>query len=153
MARSQAPNRIFETVLAVANAAGLVGRRRVLDSTPIYDAVATMDTITLLRSAIRGLLRAADPVTGQQLRAVLTRDDDYVASGKPCCDFDDSDARVQLVDALARDGMAALTLLEGRQLGEAGSQAVALLGTVLGQDLESDEAGVSGSCGGSPRTG
>jgi hypothetical protein len=31
----------------------LVEERRVLDSTPLYDAVATMDTITLIRSAIR----------------------------------------------------------------------------------------------------
>jgi hypothetical protein len=29
-----------------------VGRRRVLDSTPLYDAVATMDTVRLVRSAI-----------------------------------------------------------------------------------------------------
>ena len=27
-----------------------------LDSTPLYDAVATMDTVTLVRSAIRQLL-------------------------------------------------------------------------------------------------
>ena len=43
----------------VAPAAGLVGVRRVLDSTPLYDAVATMDTVTLVRSAIRGVLAAA----------------------------------------------------------------------------------------------
>jgi hypothetical protein len=49
----------------------LVGRRRVLDSTPIYDAVATMDTVTLVRSAIRGLLRAADAGLEPVLRAVL----------------------------------------------------------------------------------
>ena len=47
--RSAAPNRIFDAVLQVARAAGLVGRKRVLDSTPIYDAVATMDTVTLVR--------------------------------------------------------------------------------------------------------
>ena len=35
---------------------GWSGRKRVLDSTPLYDAVATLDTITLIRSAIRGLL-------------------------------------------------------------------------------------------------
>src|SRR5271169_7240451 len=53
LARSEQPNRIFAVTLAVAGQAGLVGRRRVLDSTPIYDAVATMDTVTLVRSAIR----------------------------------------------------------------------------------------------------
>ncbi len=102
LARSVAPNRIFNTVLAVADAAGLVGRKRVLDSTPIYDAVATMDTVTLIRSAIRGLLKIADAGLEAQVRAVLTRDDDYTAPGKPCCDFDDPEARVALVDALWR---------------------------------------------------
>ncbi len=38
----------------------LVGRNRVLDSTPLYDAVATQDTVTLIRSAVRGLLRVAE---------------------------------------------------------------------------------------------
>ena len=62
--------------LEAARQAGLVGRRRVLDSTPLYDAVATMDTVTLVRSAIRGLLKAADGELAGELRAVLRRDDD-----------------------------------------------------------------------------
>lgn len=142
LARSEAPNRIFDTVLAVADAAGLVGRKRVLDSTPIYDAVATMDTVTLIRSAIRGLLKVADAGLAARVRAVLTRDDDYTAPGKPCCDFDDPEARVALVDALARDGMAALEAVEGRELSETVSRAAQLLATVLGQDLDEDEAGM-----------
>ncbi len=56
---SQRPGRIFEVTLEAARQAGLVGRRRVLDSTPLYDAVATMETVTLVRSAIRGLLAVA----------------------------------------------------------------------------------------------
>lgn len=142
LAASDAPNRIFEAVLQVAKAAGLVGRKRVLDSTPLYDAVATMDTVTLIRSAIRGLLKVADAELEEQLRAVLTRDDDYATAGKPSCDYDDADARADLIDALARDGKALLTVLEGRELPEAVSQAAELLVTVLGQDLDRDEAGV-----------
>ena len=46
--RSARPDRIFEVGLQAAHAAGLVGQRRVLDSTPLYDAVATMDTVTLI---------------------------------------------------------------------------------------------------------
>src|SRR6266704_7126503 len=88
LAGSSAPNRVFETVLGVARAAGLVGRKRVLDSTPLYDAVATMDTVTLIRSAIRGVLKAAGSDLGGELRAVLRRDDDYAAGGKPACDYD-----------------------------------------------------------------
>ena len=142
LAASAAPDRIFDMVLEVAKAAGLVGRRRVLDSTALYDAVATMDTVTLVRSAIRGLLKAADSELAGELRAVLGRDDDYVAAGKPVCDYDDPDARAELVDALARDGMALLAVLDGRELTDAVAQAAALLATVLGQDLDRDEAGV-----------
>ncbi len=142
LAASDAPNRIFDAVLTVAEAAGLVGRKRVLDSTPIYDAVATMDTVTLVRSAIRGLLKAAAPGLEAELRAVLTREDDYRAAGKPVCDYDDPQARVALVHALATDGTAQLAVLDGRELTEAVTQAGALLATVLGQDLDQDEAGV-----------
>ena len=71
--RSSRPDRIFEAVLQVAKDAGLVGRKRVLDSTALYDAVATQDTVTLIRSAIRGLLREADAELEVQLRAVLKR--------------------------------------------------------------------------------
>ena len=142
LAASQAPNRIFDAVLDVAKAAGLVGRRRVLDSTALYDAVATMDTVTLVRSAIRGLLKVAGGELESQLRAVLARDDDYAGAGKPVCDYDDAAARAGLVDALATDGMALLAVLDGRELSEALAQAATLLGTVLGQDLDRDETGV-----------
>jgi len=76
----------------MAREAGLLGVRRVLDSTPLYDAVATMDTVTLVRSAIRGLLA----VSGDRepaLRALLRRDDDYRSAGKPSIDWDDLAAR------------------------------------------------------------
>ena len=108
LARSDRPDRIFEVTLDAVRAAGLAGRRRVLDSTPLYDAVATMDTVTLVRSAIRGLLRACDGELGVQLRGLLVRDDDYAAAGKPACDYGDPAAREELVDALARDAGALL---------------------------------------------
>jgi len=84
LARSEHPERIFEVALEAAHQAGLVGRRRVLDSTALYDAVATMDTVTLLRSGIRGLLRVAGE-REPALRSLLRRDDDYAGSGKPVC--------------------------------------------------------------------
>ena len=117
LARSARPDRIFEVTLEAARAAGLVGRRRVVDSTPLYDAVATMDTVTLVRSAIRGLLKACDSGLAGELRRLLRRDDDYFAAGKPACDYDDTAAWEELVDALAKDAYALLAALDGRNWG------------------------------------
>lgn len=139
---SDKPNRIFETVLDVAKKAGLVGRKRVLDSTALYDAVATQDTVTMIRSAIRGLLRVCDPQLCEEIRASLRRDDDYLTAGKPACEWDDEEAREKLVDALATDGFNALTVLDGRSLEAKVSEAATLLTTVLGQDLEVDDDGL-----------
>ena len=107
-----------------------------LDSTPLYDAVATQDTVTMVRSAIRGLLRVAGDALAAELRGVLKRDDDYAAAGKPACDWEDEAAREALVDALARDAYAVLALLDGRDAERGGDGGAALLATVVGQDLE-----------------
>ena len=120
----------------------MVGRKRVLDSTPLYDAVATMDTVTLIRSGIRGVLKAAGADLESELRAVIRRDDDYATAGKPVCDYGDRAARKQLVDALAKDGTAVLAVLDGRELDPAATQAGALLASVLGQDLNIGTGGV-----------
>jgi Transposase DDE domain/Transposase domain (DUF772) len=138
LAASDRPDRIFERTVQVAGQAGLVGRRRVLDSAPIYDAVATQDTITLIRSAIRGLLRAADHVLRPALRAVLASGDGYTDTAKPVIDWTDAAEREALVDSRARDGYALLAVLDGRVLAPEVGQAARLLATVLGQDLEQD---------------
>jgi Transposase DDE domain/Transposase domain (DUF772) len=138
LAASARPDRIFERTVQVAGSAGLVGRRRVLDSAPIYDAVATQDTITLIRSAIRGLLRAADHVLRAELRAVVSSGDAYTDTAKPVIDWTDAGEREALVDSRARDGFALLAVLDGRILEPEVEQAGRLLATVLGQDLERD---------------
>jgi hypothetical protein len=136
------PHRIFRVSKEVAGEAGLIGLKRVLDSTPLYDAVATQDTVTLIRSAIRGLLRVADDDLEAQIRRYLRRDDDYARAGKPACDWDDSEAREAMIDDLVRDGLEALKELEGRRLTEEVSQAAELLATVIGQDIEQTGEGV-----------
>lgn len=138
---SERPDRVFDAALDAAKAAGLVGKKRVLDSTPLLDAVATMDTITLIRSAIRGLLRAADGELRAELQAVVSSGDDYASSAKPQVDWDDKQARADLVDSRAKDGFALVVALSGRELTEAVLQAAVLLATVLGQDLEQTEDG------------
>ncbi|MHB1474388.1 MAG: transposase [Dermatophilaceae bacterium] len=142
LAASKRPDRIFEVTLDAAKKAGLVGRKRVLDSTPLYDAVATMDTVTLIRSGIRGLLKVAGADLEAELRAVIGRDDDYAVAGKPVCDYDDAAARKELVDALAKDAMGLLGVLDGRELDGPLTQAGKLLATLVGQDLDEDADGV-----------
>src|SRR4030095_8720998 len=88
LAASTRPERIFEVTVAAARQAGLVGVRRVLDSTPLYDAVATMDTITLLGAAIRGLLKAADEPLAAELQAALPSGEEDTSAAKPPLDWD-----------------------------------------------------------------
>lgn len=145
LAASDRPDRIFEVTLGAAKAAGLVGRKRVLDSTALYDAVATMDTVTLIRSAIRALLKVAagegDGLTAVRLRGLLGGADNYVDAGKPVGDYDDPDQRLAIVDRLARDAVAVLGGLEGHMISSELSQAAQLLATVVGQDLDCDQDG------------
>jgi len=142
LAASAWPDRIFEVTLAAARQAGLVGVRRVLDSTPLYDAVATMDTVTLVRSALRGLLTAAGPTLAAHLREQLTSGDDYASAAKPQIDWDDATARAALIDSRAADAHTVLGVLDGQTLPAALAQAAELLATVVGQDLERGDDGV-----------
>jgi transposase len=139
---SPAPDRIFEVVLDVAKKANVVGKKRIVDSTALYDAVATQDTVTLVRSAIVGALRAVDQETAKELRGLLKRDDPYDKSGKPSCAWNDKMAREELVDALTRDAHAILLALDERTLTADGVTAMTLLATVVGQDIEEGADGV-----------
>ena len=100
-----------------------------------------MDTVTLIGSALRGLLAVADQVLAAELRAVLGGSDDYASAAKPQIDWDDPAAREALVDARATDARACLAVLDGCQLDPVVAQAAALLATVVGQDLEEGEDG------------
>jgi len=145
--KSDRPRRLFDDVKAVAKAAGLLrGRNRVLDSTPVYDAVSTQDTVTQLRAVIRKVLMVADregeTELAAALRVVLTRDDDYATAGKPPCDWDDKTAREDLVDALVRDCLAVLGVLDGRSLSTGLAEAAELLALVAGQDVAEGDDGV-----------
>jgi hypothetical protein len=135
------PDRIFRVTCQLARQAGLVGVRRVLDSAPLEDAVATQDTVTMLRGSIRGLLRACPPELAAKVRALLRRDDDYAAPGKPACDWADPAARAELVDALVRDAYRAGYALRGQQLDPRVAEAAALLATATGQDIEETDEG------------
>jgi hypothetical protein len=143
---SDRPRRLFEDTKVAARQAGVMRNRvRVLDSTPVYDAVATQDTVTQLRAAIRKLLAVLDDNDSglaDRVRAALARDDDYATRGKPACDWDDPAAREALVDELVRDALAALAVLDGVELGPSVRDAAELLALVAGQDVAEGDDGV-----------
>jgi IS5 family transposase len=143
---SARPRRMFDDTRTTARATGAMrDRARVLDSTPVYDAVATQDTVTQLRAGIRKLLMVLDreaPAVAQQVRAALARDDDYATPGKPPCDWDDPAAREALVDALVHDALSALAVLDGVALTGAARDAAGLLALVAGQDVAEGDDGV-----------
>ncbi len=143
---SARPRRLFEDTKVVAKETGaLKGRARVLDSTPLHDAVATQDTVTQLRAVIRKLLVALDQAgspLAEGVRSALVRDDAYDTVGKPPCDWDDKGAREALVDALVRDALAALGAIDGKALPAGATGAAELLALVAGQDTEEGDDGV-----------
>ena len=137
LAASSDPRRVFDVVLDAAREAGALSQRRVLDSAPVYDAVATQDTVTMLRSALRQVFAAAGAGGfDEQLRAVLGRGDDYASGAKPDCDWEDPAAREALVAGLAADASAVLVAMQGRALSAEAMEAAELLAAVVGQDLE-----------------
>src|ERR1022692_736821 len=64
------------------------------------------------------------------------------SAGKPVCDYEDRQAREEMIDALAKDAHALLLALDGRELSPGIEQAAGLLATVVGQDLDEGEDGV-----------
>jgi len=88
LARSQHPHRVNDAVRKVIGQTGILkGRRRVVDSTILADAVATQDTVTQLVSAIRRVAREV-PGAAEKIAQVCAGHD-YSRPGKPKIDWDD----------------------------------------------------------------
>ena len=66
---SERPERIFDAVREVAAECGALSKRtrRALDSTVLYDAVATQDTVTMICAQIRRVRRLAPRAAGLAL--------------------------------------------------------------------------------------
>ena len=60
---------LHERLVGVAKTAGVIGHRRVVDSTGIADSVVTQDTVSLIRSAIRRCLGVLEEIAPERARA------------------------------------------------------------------------------------
>jgi hypothetical protein len=112
IAKSARPDRVFDAVADVIAQTGILrGRRkRCVDSTVFDDAVATMDTVSQLTAAIRKVARVVDGAA-QVIAAVCTLD--YTKPGKPDIDWDDPQAKQNLVSDLVNDALRLLDALAG----------------------------------------
>ena len=131
---SERPERVFDAVREVAAECGALSKRtrRALDSTVLYDAVATQDTVTMIGAQIRRVRKLAPRA------AALVLAHDYDSRAKPVCDWGDPDERAWLIDELVSDAQRVLDALEGSELSDEQAQAAALLAVVAGQDVEAD---------------
>jgi hypothetical protein len=131
-----------QRLVGVAKSAGVIGHRRVVDSTGIADSVVTQDTVSLIRSAIRrcfGLLEEIVPDKAQACRESLARDD-YHREGKPEICWASEVERRELVNDLFSD--ACRVIIAGGGIADPRLVAeVRLLATVAAQDVEDDGAG------------
>ena len=138
IAASERPDRVFDAVARVIAETGILrGRRkRCVDSTVFDDAVATQDTVTQLVAAMRKVARlvaGAKPVIERVARL------DYSKPGKPDIDWDDRQAKQNLVSDLVNDALAVLAELTGQHAPERdddAADALGLLALVAGQDVE-----------------
>ena len=90
---------------------------------------------------MRSLLAAAEHDLASELRSLVSSGDDYASSTKPQIDWQDAEAREALIDSRAQDAFSCLGLLDGRWLSPGVGEAVKLLATVVGQDLDTGEDG------------
>lgn len=133
---------LHERLVGVAKRAGVIGHRRVVDSTGIADSVVTQDTVSLIRSAIRRcliLLDELDPQKARACRESLVRDD-YDREGKPEICWASETERRALVNDLFADACRVIIACGG--IADPALVAeVKLLATVAVQDVEDDGAG------------
>src|SRR5713101_9994161 len=134
---------VFERSLELASELGLLSGpvEQILDSTPMLGAAAVQDTVTLVRSGVRRLLDAvkvADSQAASELRCGL-RFDYARPRVKPEGDWQDRDARVELLAEVARDAERALRAVEADEqlIAAPGmAEAASVLREILGQEFE-----------------
>jgi hypothetical protein len=133
---------LFTHVVGKAVEAGLLARNAVqlVDSSAILGAGAVQDTYTLLRKALSRVVRAGQNQLPDALRPRLER---YIDAKKPEIDWDDAEARREVLVQLVGDARVALAALpedaaDGHDEEEARRVQLArtLLEQVLAQDIE-----------------
>lgn len=134
----------FERTVKAAKEYGLIRAEvaEVIDSTPVLGAGAVQDTYSLLRSAIRKVLKVVRPreETYQHLLEQLKRKD-YDELGKPDINWEDPQAQRELLNEFVQDARTVLRETEHLLLQAGEKAARELLAAVTEQDIEEQPGG------------
>jgi transposase len=131
---------LFERLVKAARGAGLIAKdaAQLLDSSHILGAAGARDTYTLIRGAIRKLLRALGHATtsmdalGERLWWCVDTD----APEKPDIDWSDPEARAAHLVEIVADAREALSLALCASESAAANEAAALLSKIISDDVE-----------------
>jgi transposase len=134
---------VFERSLELAAELGLLEgeAEQIVDSTPMLGAAAVQDTATLVRAGVRRLLDAVEATDGEaaeELAAGLRFDYSHPRE-KPAGDWQDPDARMELLAEVASDAERALRAVEEDEELAADAEVVEaarLLREIVGQEFE-----------------
>jgi transposase len=131
---------LFERLVNAARETGLLAKdaAQLLDSSHILGAAGARDTYTLIRGAIRKLLRSLGYTCagGAGLPERLWWYIDPAASEKPEIDWGDPQARAAHLKEIFRDAREALSLTEGADASPAANETSALLSKIVSDDVE-----------------
>ena len=134
---------VFERSLELATELGLLegAAEQIVDSTPMLGAAAVQDTATLVRSGVRKLLDAVEASDGEAAEELVLglRFDYSRPRVKPAGDWQDPDARLELLAEVARDAERALRAVEeDDELAAVAAiaEAARLLREIVGQEFE-----------------
>ena len=131
---------LFERLVNAAREAGLLTKdaAQLLDSSHVLGAAGARDTYTLIRGAIRKLLRSLGYASagGAGLPERLWWYIDPAAPEKPEIDWGDPEARAAHLEEIVRDAREALSLAQSANASPAANEASALLEKIVSDDVE-----------------
>lgn len=136
----------FEETVKTARNLGLLSEEvaEVVDSTLVLGAGAVQDTYTLLRSAMRQMLKTLHKRADAPKLSELLKRKDYGEEGKPDIDWNDPAARQALLNEFVQDARTVLRETGNLELDSAESAARELLAAVTEQDIEEQPDGTVG---------
>ena len=134
---------LFERLVGVAREVGLITKdaTQLLDSSHILGAAGARDTYTLIRGAVRKLVRSLGytPTRRAELGDRLWWYIDPTASEKPRIDWSDPEERAAHLGEIVKDAREALSLADRPTAAPATNEAAALLEKIVSDDVEEGE--------------